>query len=74
MARHLIRVPMEGDSLADSVGRANFLIRLSSRFVLTLGDIIDGNVSEEKSLQDFDTVLEEVVKACTSLNVHEPIQ
>ena len=74
MARHLVSVPMERDSLADSVGRTNFLSRTTSRFVLTLGDIIDGDVSGEKSLQDFDTVLEEVVKACTSLNVHEPIQ
>ena len=70
MARHFISVPMERDSLTDSVGRTNFLSRTSSRFVLTLGDIIDGDVSGEKSLQDFDAVLEEVVKACTSPNVH----
>jgi hypothetical protein len=40
---------------------------LGCRFVLTLGDIIDGNISSEKSLADFEVVLSGLSKVGTIL-------
>lgn len=40
---------------------------LGCRFVLTLGDIIDGNISSEKSLADFEVVLSGFSKVGTVL-------